>query len=689
MANNKIVDRETLKTIREKFQEKIENGNIVASKALTAQQIENVSPESGSTQTTPFRFEATGTDNNTTETPTAPIAKHLELRGNTACWNQLVQNGNFASASNWSTTRCSLSVSNNIATITANESVTSMVLRQTTLATYLGHTYLAKFNIDTTNLSNLSELLVVRYSSSTSPVQHFNIINSNVGYIIFTATTETAPQFGFYFSSSGGSTYLTGSAEISGVQLFDLSLIYGITSTEDAKANLLYFNRDYPLPYYEYNAGTLLSCQSNKLTTIGYNAFDGELEQGGIDVGGQSEVNANAVRSKNFIKVIAWQTYTLEETTAETVTPYIAEYDGNKNFIKTTAYTTDIELTNDTHFVKFYFVSSSALVPADIESVVFSITWDNSRMGYEEYSKHEYTLPNVELKSAVAIYDQITPDGTKITRVGSYTFTSEDVTSLISAWYASEHFYVSISRLSLPIKFETNAYNTSNFIFADYLSTYRQNNSASLDKRCAAFIDENQAPILRIKNISLDPSSSSQSDIDAAIVAFKEYLVGKTLYYELATPTEAQTTSFTENIEVDDFGTLEFESAATESATNPIIPQGNKFFFPADYVLLLDDLNGYVDGDVKNLAKQEDTNFKEVEDLSIVDTITSTELVTSAFYKNTIALTGSINGAKSVQVAMSNNIIYPAVISSTELTIFCGEDFETSALTVSHIYYKN
>ena len=121
MANNKIVDRETLKTIREKFQEKIENGNIVASKALTAQQIENVSPESGSTQTTPFRFEATGTDNNTTETPTAPIAKHLELRGNTACWNQLVQNGNFASASNWSTTRCSLSVSNNIATITANE----------------------------------------------------------------------------------------------------------------------------------------------------------------------------------------------------------------------------------------------------------------------------------------------------------------------------------------------------------------------------------------------------------------------------------------------------------------------------------------------------------------------------------------------------------------------------------------
>ena len=577
----------------------IEQGLIIAGKAQTAQQIENVSPESGSTQTTPFRFEATGTDDNTTETPTAPIAKHLELRGNTVGWNQLIRNGNFASSSNWTALRCSLSVANNIATIAASENVTNMVLRQTTLATYLGHTYLAKFNIDTTNLSNLSQLLIVRYSSGVVPVQQFNIINSNVGYIVFTATTATTPQFGFYFSSPDNSTYLTGSADISSVQLFDLSEIYGAgkepTGTDEEI--LQRFNRDFPLPYYEYNTGTLLSCQSNKLTTIGYNAFDGELEQGGIDVNGQPEVNANAVRGKNFIKVIAGQTYTLEETTAETVTPYVAEYDGNKNFIKVSEYTADITLTNDTHFVKFYFLSSSALIPANIESVVFNITWDNSRTGYEQYSKHEYTLPNVELRSAYNAYDEIKPDGTKITRVGSYTFTGRESYSYTRS--ATLRITLNfLDNLKLPLQQSGTISNT----YVNGYLTIRNSDSYEYDNCIVSYVNAD-IPFMWFKNMSLfDPNKTDEENKQALI----DDITGRTFYYELVIPTETQTTSFAENIEVDDFGTLEFESSATESSVNPIIPQGNKMFFPADYVLLLDDLNNYTDGDITKLAKKTD-----------------------------------------------------------------------------------
>ena len=74
------------------------DGSLVVAKAQIAEQIENISDEVGSDQTEPFNLQATGTDDNTTETPTAPIAKHLELRGNSVAWNQLVNPSDISSS---------------------------------------------------------------------------------------------------------------------------------------------------------------------------------------------------------------------------------------------------------------------------------------------------------------------------------------------------------------------------------------------------------------------------------------------------------------------------------------------------------------------------------------------------------------------------------------------------------------
>ena len=88
MANKKIINLDNLKKFRQEYDTRISGGAIPVGKALTAKQLEPVSEESGSTQTAPFLLQATGTDNNTTSTPTAPVAKHLELRGNSVVWNQ-------------------------------------------------------------------------------------------------------------------------------------------------------------------------------------------------------------------------------------------------------------------------------------------------------------------------------------------------------------------------------------------------------------------------------------------------------------------------------------------------------------------------------------------------------------------------------------------------------------------------
>lgn len=64
--------------------------NVTAGKAISAKSLENVSEDSGATQTAPFFFQATATANGTEETPTSPVFELKSIRGNTIVYNQLV-----------------------------------------------------------------------------------------------------------------------------------------------------------------------------------------------------------------------------------------------------------------------------------------------------------------------------------------------------------------------------------------------------------------------------------------------------------------------------------------------------------------------------------------------------------------------------------------------------------------------
>lgn len=64
--------------------------NVTAGKSISAKSLENVSEDSGATQTAPFFFQETATANGTEETPTAPVFELKSIRGNTIVYNQLV-----------------------------------------------------------------------------------------------------------------------------------------------------------------------------------------------------------------------------------------------------------------------------------------------------------------------------------------------------------------------------------------------------------------------------------------------------------------------------------------------------------------------------------------------------------------------------------------------------------------------
>ena len=81
---------------------------------------------------------------------------------------------------------------------------------------------------------------------------------------------------------------------------------------------------------------------------------------------------------------------------------------------------------------------------------------------------------------------------------------------------------------------------------------------------------------------------------------------GVYLFYELATPTTEQGTQFPENIEINDYGTMEWDSN---------VPQGCKIFYPADYVLFVDSLGQRADinWDASEVVSQSELNASETQ----------------------------------------------------------------------------
>ena len=585
---------------------------------------------------------------------------HLQLRGNSVAFNQLVKNGNFVNTDNWSAGG-TFTVSNNVATFTADTANGSLT-QNLGIKTVSTHKYLVKFDIQLTSATD-KIVCIIGYESAvnipisaTTTKQHYEqIITPNA----------QNNQFRIYFRDTRTSDW--DAIQISNANIIDLTLL-GKEYT-----SVLAFNRDYPLPYYSYNAGALLDCNSQALETTGFNQFDGEIESGYIDATGNQN-NNNRARSKNFIDVIAGQKYTFEEHSTLTYTYFwLGEYDGSYNLINQDTYsatvdrTRTITLKNNTRYVRFYYSYSS-----DVSSILSQITvcvylyWDGSRTGYEPYVKHTYQLPTLDtpLRSAGSVCDTLDADGKLTRNVGSYTFTGNETWSAFGTAF------------STPI---TNLKQTGNSgilgnIICDSLSVVKQDNIPGIDRTIAVRSNANQV-IVYISSITSGSAMASE-------------MAGKTIHFELATPTTEQTDkTFTENIIVDDFGTMRFVPVGTESASNPIVPQGNQFFYPADYVLLVDDLNTYVDGAVSNLALKIDLPYKELSS-SYIGAITSSQIVAGEFYKNNIAITGGLTNAKYVIAVMSNGNKYPMIITSSLLVTYSVTSWQASNLTVTKIYYK-
>lgn len=375
------------------------------------------------------------------------VAKLNPLKGNTIVWNQLNGFSRFVSESIDNVT---YSKSGNTITVTVGEGGPTaggnIRLESGAVVFTSGHTYY--FSVET-DFQMSSTTLRFGPSSQTW-------FRENKVIWKWPESVSPAGWFGIRYEQEANA----GTYNLSNIQLIDLTKLFGsdeqiaaalgitvaeITTDKAVQA----FEKLFPLPYYNYNEGELISLNPTGIKSVGFNQWDEIGEVGNIiSTTGEDESSTSGTnwRSVNYIPVIPGATYYCKSD----VSTYSRMYDFNKNFVpkgnlNIKNYTFDIPLN----------VSYLRFVTGDLPQQPICINISSSRNGeYEPYKSSTLDLSWVKdikytpsgsteeqqlfpqgLLSAGSVYDEV-GENYAIKRVGVLDFSNLtwiDMTGYIQA----------------------------------------------------------------------------------------------------------------------------------------------------------------------------------------------------------------------------------------------------------------
>lgn len=528
----------------------------------------------------PYKFRTTG--------GSADVGNREEVDaivGGTIAWNQLVRNGDFASASGWSGQSGSVSIANNIATLTVATANNAVALRNDGINGIANHVYIALAVIKPSKAGQADFYL------SGGSALHRTAMTANVWNYVGGIMKPTGSTGGFNIYSNRNTVMaVNDTAQYKSVSIHDLTQMFGSTIADhiyameqgNAGAGVKWFKSLFPNDYYAYNAGELISVSGlQSHDTVGFNQWDGVQESGIIDLASGSYISGDGYRAKNPVKVFPNTQYCFTNL-ASGAGARVAIYDADMNFIEAVGsqtQTTTFTTPPNARYINFYW--------SDISQVCVNLSWSGWRNGeYEAYQKHSYPLDSSltlrgipKLSADNTMYydgDEYAPDGTVTRNIGEYTFTGGEACANYTAWGSNHTYSVNLGVQALAgdnISILSSIYPTATF---NGVLGGTENGIIIRSDRNAVYI-----------------SDTSVADKTALL----SKLSGTKLIYKLATPTTETAEPYTKIQTCDDFGTEEYISTS-------IVPVGHETRYPANLRDKLQHLPDLADSDGYYLIQQ-------------------------------------------------------------------------------------
>ena len=325
-----------------------------------------------------------------------------EYVGGSVGWNQLVENGNFASSSGWSTITSSLSVSNNIGTFTASAQNGGIYRPFNVIA---NHKYLMLAKIKLTTASD--KILFTTYKPS-SPYDSKDIYTqSNTNWQTLSSIVNKSYSTSYYVKIYDTRTSGWDAINVKNVQCIDLTLLFGTTiadyaytlESQTAGSGIQWLkDNGYDFSDYSaYNAVELVSVKLGSKKYVGFNQWDEEVELGILNTStGAEQSSTTRLRSKNYIKVLADTEYYFKGTFAGGV----LYYDENKNFISTSyPENTTRTIPNNARYIRFSLGTDyGTTYNHDICINISKPTGTPKNGDYVPYDEHTYPLGSDTLR---------------------------------------------------------------------------------------------------------------------------------------------------------------------------------------------------------------------------------------------------------------------------------------------------
>ena len=557
-----------------------EDGSYPLLNAGTADNLTPYSEDSGATQSIPFIAQGTGCGNGASVVDTGSYLQFKKKLGNTVAVNQLIRNNTFADSSYWSVYNSSsaeLEIASGIAKVTFKTASGSYArsMKQT-FTPVIGHKYLLQLSIKVSAVGNYAIDI-----AGTSLGKFFAVDTADVWTRIYKIidTEGGTPSSSFLVEPLLGVGDVGDTMEFRDIEFHDLTLWYG--SNDRIPSDLLSHPENWGRYYagsLDYNAGTLESADGTVLKSIGRNLWDEEWEVGGLNTadGSNDDSMTTRIRSKNYIPVIPnAPCYKYAPNNVRVVF-----YDNGKNFVSSGGWSLGVfNVPSNAYFIRF--MVDPVYGTTYNHDITISLYY-SGESGYDQYYPYsvlaEVDTGSEVLRSAGAVADEKTPDGTITRRVGTV-----DLGTLNWTYQSSGTRFLSSTYSA--IKRSASASAVANLICSKYQAGSPNDTWNTADKVIAS---ADTTDVIIIRDTAYNDGAS-----------LKTALSGVYLYYELATPTTEQGTAFAENIPCDDFGSMYWTQTKG-------IPQGNEIFYPVDYKASIDTLYKRVGGDMSKIVTKDE-----------------------------------------------------------------------------------